>query len=191
MTVLATLVATLLSIAALAYLAATDAKRRRVFGYAPFPGRRHVWPALAVTFLPAPALLAFGNSAGLIVWLGAITVAGWGVAALTPTQARRLHTGVGSAAGRVGRGLSVTAKRSFSRAIAAGSRLADIAQMPDRIATLEARVVALEAELKHAGGRPKHPRLVQLSGQHEGTPHVGADEPSDQGAAARGPSAAP
>ena len=189
MTVLATLVATLLSIAALAYLAATDAKRRRVFGYAPFPGRRHVWPALAATFLPAPALLAFGNSAGFIVWLGAITVAGWGVAALTPAQATRLHAGVGRAVRRGGHGLSVTAKRSIPRAIAAGSGLAEIARMPGRIATLEARVAELEDKLKHAGARPEQPRLVRASDGDESTPHAGA--PPGQGAAVSRPSGTP
>jgi len=190
-TVLATLVATLLSIAALAYLAATDAKRRRVFGLAPFQGRRYVWPALALTVLPGPALLVFGNSAGFIAWLGAITVAGWGVAALTPAQATRLRAGARSAAGRFGRGLSIAVALSRSRATTFGSRLVAIGQMPVRIAALEARVVALEAKLEHAGAWRERPRLVQTSGEEENTPHPGADEPSEQGAAVRRPSLAP
>jgi len=146
-TALAAIVATVVSLAALAYLAATDPKRRRVFRVAPFAGRRLVGPALAAVFLPGVLLLAFANGAGFIVWLGALSVAGWGVAALSPAQATHLRAWTKTVTAALGDGFAVSTERAFAGAAALARSIRAAGGMPRRIAALEARISALEAEL--------------------------------------------
>lgn len=76
----------------LAYLAATDAKRRRAFGLGARP-RRFAWPARVAVFAPGLALATAGAWAAFTIWLGAATVAGWGVAASPPGGIARLIGG--------------------------------------------------------------------------------------------------
>lgn len=87
MSILAIVAAVAASTAALAYLALGNAKRRRVFGLPPL--ERKVWQTwLAISGVLAPAvfLLNSGGGAGFVVWCGAVSVTGWGLAAMTPTK---------------------------------------------------------------------------------------------------------
>lgn len=146
MTVAATLLAVAATLAALGWLTATDPKRRRAFRL-PEPGRpRRVRAALAAVFLPGLLLLGFGNGAGFAIWLGVVSVAGWGLAAMTPSAAARLG--------------------DRARRAAAGARA--VAGLPGRVALLERRVAALEAELAKFGAGPggaaREERLVPAGG---------------------------
>ena len=88
MTLLVTVFATLASVAALAYLAATDPKRRRAFRL-PAAERRYPLAAWAAGLLPGVLVGAVAGAGWFFVWLGAASVLGWGVAALAPGQAGR------------------------------------------------------------------------------------------------------
>lgn len=83
MTVPVTLAAVAVTLLALAHLTATDPKRRRAFKLPP-PRRRFAWPAGVLALAPGAALLAAGAGAAFVIWLGAITVLGWLIAARTP-----------------------------------------------------------------------------------------------------------
>ena len=83
MTAVLTLSAVAVTLLGLAYLTATDAKRRRAFKLPP-PRQRLVLPAVALVFAPGAALLVFGQGAALVMWLGAAIVLGWLVAARAP-----------------------------------------------------------------------------------------------------------
>ena len=80
-----------ISTAVLVYLAHTDPKRRRVFGRPPHEERRHVWSSLFILSVPGIWLLMSGNGAGFTIWLGGLTVVGWGVAATNPARAEALR----------------------------------------------------------------------------------------------------
>lgn len=83
MTAVLPLSAVAVTLLGLAYLTATDPKRRRAFKRPP-PSRRLVLPAFALVFAPGVALLVFGQGAAFVMWLGAVTVLGWLVAARAP-----------------------------------------------------------------------------------------------------------
>lgn len=150
MSILAIVAAVTASSAALAYLAVGNAKRRRVFGLPPLERKAwQTWLAIAGVLVPAVFLLYGGGGAGFTVWCGAVSVAGWGLAAMSPTQATamgRRMTGGMAAAGRV--------LRAMIRA-ARGTEDADV-----RLARLERRVAALEAALaRHEpAAKPAAPR---------------------------------
>ena len=182
MTALAAIVATAVSLAALAYLAATDPKRRRVFGLAPFAGRRLVGPALAAVFLPGVLLLALGNGAGFIVWLGALSVAGWGVAALSPAQATRLRAWTETVTAALGEGVALSTERALAGAANAARWTKAAAGMPRRIAVLEARVSALEAELAVVRETRGRSRPLPAFGENDSAPVAGPLETADRGA---------
>lgn len=84
-TVSVTLAAILLSLAGILVLTVTDPKRRRVFG---LPDAKHRPAALACLLILAPgvALLIAGQSAAFVMWLAAVPLAGWGLAARHPGQ---------------------------------------------------------------------------------------------------------
>ena len=82
-TALATLAAVTVTLLALAYLTATDPKRRRAFKLPP-TRRRFAWPVAVLVFAPGVALLAAGQAAAFAIWLGAVTVLGWLIAARAP-----------------------------------------------------------------------------------------------------------
>lgn len=83
MTVIVTLAAIGLSLAGIVLLTATDPKRRRVFG---LPDAKHRPAALACLLILAPgvALLIAGQSAAFVMWLAAVPLAGWALAAIPP-----------------------------------------------------------------------------------------------------------
>ncbi|EKE78928.1 hypothetical protein P24_01215 [Oceanibaculum indicum P24] len=83
MTVTVTLAAILLSLAGIVLLTATDPKRRRVFG---LPDAKHRPAVLACLLILAPgvALLIAGQSAAFVMWLAAVPLAGWALAAIPP-----------------------------------------------------------------------------------------------------------
>lgn len=88
MTVTVTLAAILLSLAGIVLLTATDPKRRRVFG---LPDAKHRPAGLAclLILVPGVVLLIAGQSAAFVMWLAAVPLAGWGLAAFPPSATRR------------------------------------------------------------------------------------------------------
>ena len=142
-----TLSGTALSLAALGWVAATDPKRRRAFGLPPHPGPRRTGTAWLLALLPGFVLPVWAGGAGFVIWLGAVTVAGWGLAALPPDRPaawiealrRRLPPG----RGRTPPGCKGGA-RPRSGPCSAGAP--DVAALEQRIAELEARVAELLAE---------------------------------------------
>ncbi|MFO7483774.1 hypothetical protein [Oceanibaculum nanhaiense] len=82
-TVIVTLAAILLSLAGIIVLTATDPKRRRVSGL-PEARRRPAALASILIFVPGIALLIAGQSAAFVMWLAAVPLAGWLLAALPP-----------------------------------------------------------------------------------------------------------
>lgn len=82
MTAVLPLSAVAVTLLGLAYLTATDPKRRRAFKLPPH--RRLVLPAFVLVLAPGVVLLVFGQGAAFVMWLGAVTVLGWLVAARAP-----------------------------------------------------------------------------------------------------------
>jgi len=126
----ATLAAIAVSLAGVGYLAGTDPKRRRAFR---LPPAARSSPRLGWALVLAPGvLLPFAaGGAGFTVWIGAVSVVGWAIAALPPERTAR-----------VGRRCAGLVDRL------AGFRLRPPAH--DRLAALEARIRALEAQLAAA-----------------------------------------
>ena len=87
MTTLITLTAVIMTLSGLVYLTITDPKRRRAFKLMP-RDRDFAIPAYFLVFGPGPALLIAGEGAAFVIWLGFVTVAGWLVAARTPTATK-------------------------------------------------------------------------------------------------------
>ena len=85
MTALLTLAAVAATLLGLAYLTATDPKRRRAFKLQP-RSRRLALPACILVFAPGVTLLAIDKSAAFVMWLGAIAVLGWLIAARAPSS---------------------------------------------------------------------------------------------------------
>ena len=157
----AAIAAIAVTLAGIGRLAATDPKRRRSFGLPPFRGNRQVALALTAVFMPGVLLLAIGSGADFVAWLGAICVAGWAVAAVSPWRV--------AWAWRWFAGIAAAPRRLLVSAVAAGRRLA-AAVLPrrrpgasglsdrrpegaadagtlSRIVELERRVAQLEAAL--------------------------------------------
>lgn len=178
MTGLVSTLALAISTAAILYLRATDAKRRRAFKLEPVMRR---WPRLAKTllWLPGITLIALGNTAGVLIWLGGITVVGWGVAAITPATVdmakMRLDAwrdrSVAKLAELEGPKQRVLAALSGLWAMRAklpslplpASGATASGDLVDRVAALEARIAELEATLaektlaeKERGDIPAH-----------------------------------
>lgn len=147
MTLLATIAAVAASTAVLALLAATDPKRRRAFKLPPRP--RDPWTARAMAvgaLLPGILLLAADNGAAFVVWLGAVTVTGWTVAAMTPQRAAALYQGATN--------LARTARTKGRGRAEAEQRLAELER---RIAALEAALAAAPAPKAARKPRTKRP----------------------------------
>jgi len=150
MSALGTALAVVASGAGLVMLAAEDPKRRRVHGLTAVKPRRRA-AALMLLAAPGLGLALLGNAAGFTIWLGAATVAGWAVAATPPARAEAmsdaLRGGLASALTRAGRlGAALRARREDGTAA--------------RIAALEARVAALEAERSGAPRPAPRPKPV-------------------------------
>lgn len=133
--------AVLLSVTLLVNLARTDPKRRRVFGLEPHEGPRRTKTMLAVLILPGVLLLFLGNGAGFTIWLGALTVLGWGVAALDPVRSQAILSGSRHLVTRWSDRMR-TGAQTLTRAWRARRENAD------RIARLEARVQELEDQIR-------------------------------------------
>lgn len=132
-----------ISTAALAYLAHTDPKRRRVFGRPQYEKRRRIWLSLFILSAPGVWFMMSGNGAGFTVWLGGVSVVGWGVAAMNPHRAAAVAT----LAGRW-RCIAVAGGRRSAAAVrAAHDFYHSLGDTPARVAVLERRVDELEAKL--------------------------------------------
>lgn len=90
MTALWTILALSSSMAGIIYLVQTDAKRRRAFQLGEVENRKWAWTARIALFIPFVLLIALGDYAALTIWMGAVTVAGWAYAAVSPPNAQRL-----------------------------------------------------------------------------------------------------
>ncbi len=150
MTLGLTLTAVLVSAGAVAYLMATDPKRRRAFDR-PEPVRgRSPWAASLILFLPGIVLGYLGNWSAFTIWFAAITVIGWGMVAVSPRQ----WTRAGNMLLRVNRAaaervsMSWARLRAYTRAVSALSKRFEAAE--DRVAELERRVAGLEQALAAA-----------------------------------------
>lgn len=146
MSALATVTATAVSLGAIGWLAATDPKRRRAFRQPAMP-RRHSRLLWTAVWLPGVLLPFWSGGAGLVIWMGAVSVAGWGVAAISPRRSaawrQRLAAGWTGAIARLpAAGGAMTGARRWLAGLRRPPR-------PPREAptSLEARVHALEAEL--------------------------------------------
>lgn len=119
---LATLAAILASLAGIALLTASDPKRRRVFGL-PEARRRPVALAGLLILAPGIALLTAGQSAGFVMWLGAVPLVGWALSARAPARAPAGSTRTGGqTGGQTGGGLKSAMRGRFRRSSAARER---------------------------------------------------------------------
>ena len=92
MTELYTLAALLASLVGLGYLTVFDPKRRRVFKLPPRE-RRWAGPAWILVLAPGAVLLAAGEGAAFVIWLGAAAVLGWLMATgRPPSRAARARS---------------------------------------------------------------------------------------------------
>ena len=149
--------AVLVSTAAVVHLTRTDPKRRRVFGLPDYENRRRTGASLALLFAPGAALLVAGDGAGFTIWLGALTVLGWGIAAMSPAQAGSLRSGMSAFAG-----CALTRTASGWRGAVHGLHAARAGILflrdgGERIALLEARIDRLEAELQEVEASTRQP----------------------------------
>lgn len=142
MSALGTVAAVAVTLGGIARLAATDPKRRRSFGLEPYRRPRQVALAMTAVFLPGVLLLAIGTGADFVAWTGAVCVAGWAVAAVSPLRVAR-------AARLTGVALPARLRGLLARA---GSRRRDGGEdgTGRRLAELELRVARLEAALAAA-----------------------------------------
>lgn len=85
-----TLLSCFVSALCLVWLARYNPRRRRAHG---LPKVDHTIFAsrilLVLSIAPGVALLLLGHSAGFVLWLGAISILGWWVAAFPPKRASR------------------------------------------------------------------------------------------------------
>lgn len=160
MSALGTTLAIAVTLAGIGRLAATDPKRRRSFDLPPFRGNRQVALAMTAVLLPSVLLLAIGSGADFVAWLGAVSVAGWAVAAVSPRRTKRamrwLAAGASWCRDRADRfrdaATRIVAMRSRRRPPAA-VRVVSAAHAgggdatAERIEALEQRMAALEAAL--------------------------------------------
>lgn len=157
----ATVVAIAVSLAGVGYLAGTDPKRRRAFRLPPATGAS---PRLGWALVLGPGLvLPFAaGGAGFTIWIGAVTVAGWAIAALPPERTAELGRGLERLRDRI------AAWRPALPAIGSGAPR----QEDDRIAALETRIRALEAQLREAG---THPAPSTAGNGHAAAPNGSAE----------------
>lgn len=163
MTAWLSLLSIAVSAVALTYLRATDAKRRRLFGLVPVPRRFPIAAKLAV-WLPGIALGLLGDVAALVIWMGATTVVGWGIASLTPqivtsaAQAARVVLAVLAAQASLLTDRARSMARSLRRGIEAVATAEHDGDGKNKIALLEARIAELEAEIarRDAAMRVEH-----------------------------------
>ena len=148
MSALATLGGTGVSLAALGYLAATDPKRRRAFRL-PTAKRRRAGLAWAAALLAGALVPVWSGGGGFLIWFGATTVTGWGLAAISPERvsAWRLHVETAVAAFAARSAPIAVALERTGRRVAGATAALRPRQGSDRIDALEQRVAELEAEV--------------------------------------------
>lgn len=83
---LATILAIAVSLAGIVLLAVEDAKRRRAFDLPPRASRALRLVALLLIVVPPLALLARQETAPIVLWIGALSAAGWVVAMRRPNE---------------------------------------------------------------------------------------------------------
>lgn len=144
--ILAATLAVAVSLAGIAYLTATDPKRRRTFHRPRVEGRR-ARAGWAAVVLPGLLVPVWGGGAGFVIWLGTVSVVGWVVAAVSPERSAGLRrTLLERAAALRGRLPRFPAERGAQAMARLGAALA----RPGR-ADLEARIAELEAEVARLG----------------------------------------
>lgn len=88
MTIYFTFLASCVSAGAIAYLAFTDAKRRRALRVSPWDKNRRTKLTLVAVLAPGFSLLFTGNAAAFCMWAGAIILAGWLIVVASPIPRR-------------------------------------------------------------------------------------------------------
>ena len=126
---------------ALAYLAASDPKRRRAFRLTPWTRPRHSATAWCLALAPGLVLLLFDTAAGFVLWFGAVTVIGWSISAMNPARMGSLS----QAAARVRHALRERLGRHILDRRPFRSRSS--AKQKRRLDLLEQRVSQLESHL--------------------------------------------
>lgn len=156
MSILATILAVAVSLAAIGRLAATDPKRRRSFRLPALDAPRRPKLLWGAALGPGALLLIAGSGSGFAIWLGAVSVAGWAVAAVPPTRTAPLAGWISG---------PIRTARQWVAGRAVGGSTARIAALESRVATLEtalarqaaadapAETVTRIAEYRTAGGR--------------------------------------
>jgi hypothetical protein len=143
---LATVAAVGVSLAALAHLAATDPKRRRAFRL-PEPAPRRPGVVWAAALLPGLLLPVSAGAGGFFVWLGAVAVLGWAIAALSPNRSAALGQLLLKTRARL-EPLLRSAGEGWRRAL----RPPQDRALAQRVRELEAEVAVLKARLAIAAG---------------------------------------
>jgi len=148
-----TIVAVGVTLGALAYLAATDPKRRRVVDQPPLDTRRRTLLALTATIGPGILLAFIGDAAGFVIWLGAASVGGWGVAAATPERSARARDFALASPDRVARFAVEFAQGAGEVLSWFGGWLVSVVTLGSRIQGLQDRVAELEDQVRELNQR--------------------------------------
>lgn len=169
MSVGATLLAVGVSLGAIAALSVTDAKRRRAFRLPPVERRRGglLW---GLVLAPGILLPFASGAAGFVIWTGAVTVAGWVVAALPPGRVtgwgRRVRAALPGQ--RLGATAAAWARAGIARLPAGPAARPLDDGLEGRIRALEADVAALRLQILAPAPAPEEEggaRVVGLSGR--------------------------
>lgn len=148
-----TIAAVAVSLAGVGYLAGTDQKRRRAFR---LPSAASANPRLgwALVLLPGVILPFAAGGGGFTIWIGAVSVAGWAIAALPPERTAGLGRRCAALVDRLA---------AFRPALPIRLPQASAAGADSRITMLEARIEALEAELARSRA-PQQDRAAETVG---------------------------
>ena len=83
---LITLIALSLSLLCLLYLRKSDPKLRRVYRLTQWGKKRYANTAWFLCFLPGVVLLSVTQYSAFIMWFAALSLVGWALAIMKPTQ---------------------------------------------------------------------------------------------------------
>ncbi|MEM7058159.1 MAG: hypothetical protein AAF557_11260 [Pseudomonadota bacterium] len=138
-----------ISMVGLTHLAFTNPKRRRTLSQEQVQLRRIV-PARCAVWIPGIVLAVLGEAAAFVIWIAALTVLGWVLAAapistqdLIKEQLDAVKQYVGAMLGRLG-GAGRSLVRRIQLALASEETLAKVSHMRARIEHLERRLEDLE-----------------------------------------------
>ena len=138
-----TAIAIFVSLLGLAYLAATDAKRRSVYKQPPIASRDWVIVSRAAVFLPGVLFLVSADWSGFTIWAGSITTLGWLMVAVSPNAYASAVVSISSLIEPYAASIQRQAIQLNARL---RSRLAG-QRVDARVTALEARVDLLERRL--------------------------------------------